>query len=104
MFFCLVLRAGVFDGVGLCIFLEVGLGVAVDPEVGEEGLVAAGLCLPDVGHLDRLLPQLPLVPAVIRVDILLHEVHGCLDALVHHKFVLDATLDCLVDQTQFHLC
>lgn len=103
MLLCLVLSSRVLDGVGLGVFLEIRLGIAVHPKVGKQGLVSSGLGLADVRHLDRLLPQLPLVPVVVGVDVLLHKVCRGLDALIDHQLVLDSSLDCLVHEAELDL-
>ena len=92
MLLCLVLSSRVLDGVGLGVFLEIRLGIAVHPKVGKQGLVSSGLGLADVRHLDRLLPQLPLVPVVVGVD-----------ALIDHQLVLDSSLNCLVHEAELDL-
>lgn len=47
-----------------------------------------GLVLSDVGHLDGLLAQLPLIPKIVWVEVALDEVHRRLDILIEHKLVL----------------
>ena len=103
MLLCLVLGSSVLDGVGLSIFLEICLGIAVNSKVGKQGLVASCLGLADVGHLNCLLPQLPLVPVVVRVNVLLDEVGWSLNALIDHQLVLDPSLNCLVNETELDL-
>lgn len=99
MLFSFVLSSRILDRIGLCILLEICLCITIDLKVREQGLVASGLRLADIGHLDCLLPQLPLIPAVTRVNILLDEVNRSLDSLIHHQFVLNAAFNCLIDQT-----
>jgi hypothetical protein len=61
------------------------------------------LSLADVGHLNSLLSQLPLVPVVVRVDILLNEVGWRLYAFIDHQLILYPPLNCLVHQAQLNL-
>ena len=103
LLFGFVLGPCALDCVSLSILLEVGLGIAVNTEVGKNSLIATGLGLADVCHLDGLLSQLPLVPTIVRVDILLDEMKRGLNALINHEFVLDASFHRLIDQTQLHL-
>lgn len=103
MLFCLVLSSGILDGVGLCILLEIGLSITINSEVGKQSLIASSLGLANVGHLDRLLSQLPLVPVVVRIDVLLNEMGWSLDSLIHHQLILDSSLYCLVHKAQLDL-
>jgi hypothetical protein len=79
------------------------LGIAIDPKVGQDGLIGPRLGLPDIGHLYRFLPELPLVPAVIGVDVLLHEMHWGLYPFIEHELVLDPAFDGLGHEAQFYL-
>ena len=82
LFLGLKLSACVLDRIGLSIFLEVGLSIAVDSEIGQNGLIRSGLGLSYIGHLNSFLSELPFVPAVIRVDVFLDKVNRRLYALV----------------------
>lgn len=103
MLLCLVLSSSVLDCVGFSIFFEIGLGITVNSKVGKQGLVTSGLCFTDVSHLNRLLSQLPLVPVVVWINVLLDKVSWSFDALINHQFVLDSSLNCLIHKTKFNL-
>lgn len=77
--------------------------IAVHSEVGQDSLVGSGLGFPNVGHLDGFLPELPLVPIVVGVQILLNKMSGSLNRLVKHEPIVEASFYCLVNQTELHL-
>ena len=81
--FCI--RRSVDSRVGGGLFGQPNLCLVVDSEVGQLCLYTNSDLLSDVGHLERLLPEVPLVPAVVGLDVLLDEVSGGLHALVHHE-------------------
>ena len=56
----------------------VHLRLGVPAEVAGVRLHAVGLFLADVGELERLAPQRPLVPVVLWIDVLLYEMCGAL--------------------------
>ncbi len=61
------------------------LRLVIDSEVRQLCLYTDGNLLSDVSHLQGLLSQVPLVPAVVRFDVLLYEMRGRFHALVDHK-------------------
>ena len=71
--------------VGLVILRKPDLRLVVDPERAQLGLHRDSRLLADVRHLQCLLTQIPLVPVVVRLDILIDEVHGRFSALVNHQ-------------------
>jgi hypothetical protein len=60
------------------------LGLVVDSEVGELSLDTDSDLLADIGHLECLLSEIPLVPAVVGLNMLLYEMGRCLETLVYH--------------------
>lgn len=72
-------------GIGTALLRQPDLGLVVNSEVGEFSLNADGYLLPDISHLQGFLPEVPLVPEVVGLDVLLHEVKRGLHALVHHE-------------------
>ena len=61
------------------------MGLVVDSKVRQLGLDTDGDLLADVGHLESFLPKIPLVPAIVGLDMLLNKVGRCLHALVDHQ-------------------
>ena len=66
-------------------------------------MISSSLGLSDVRHLNSLFSEFPLIPTVIGIDILFNEVGWSLYTFVKHKFILDATLYCLIDETKLDL-
>lgn len=52
-----------------------------------------------------LLPELPLIPEVVGIEVLFDEVHGRLHLLIEHEPVLNGglTLHDLIDNAQLHI-
>ena len=67
------LRALLFAGLGHFHGRQVDLAVVVAAEVRQVGLGAVRRALPHVAHLQRAPPQRPLVPLIVHVQVLLHE-------------------------------
>ena len=61
------------------------MSLVVDSEVGQLGLSGNSELLADVCHLERFLTQVPLVPVVVGLDVLLDEVDGALQFFVDHQ-------------------
>ena len=61
------------------------MSLVVYPEGGQLGLDRNSGLLADVGHLEGFLSQVPLVPVVVRLDVLLHEVHRRFSSFVDHQ-------------------
>ena len=82
LFLYFELISSIHHGVCGSILLQVGLSVTVNSEVGEKGLITSCLSFSDVCHLYCLFPELPLVPTVIWIDILLNEMCWCVYTLI----------------------
>ena len=72
-------------GISLVVLGQPDLSFRIDAEVGQFSLGAHGDLPADVGHLQGLLPQVPFVPVVVRVDVLINKVERSLFALVNHQ-------------------
>jgi hypothetical protein len=79
------------------------LDIAIYSEVGENCLVASSLCFTDICHLDCFLTKLPFIPIVIRIEVFLDEVRGSFHSFIEHKSIVEVSLNCLVDKTEFDL-
>lgn len=71
----------------LAVFGEICLRFWFYFEVRENGLARFGLSFADIGHLECFFPQLPFIPAVVRVQSLLNEMRGGVHTLIDHQLV-----------------
>lgn len=99
----LILRPRVFSCICLGIFLEVGLNIRVNSEVGKQSLISSCLGFSDVGHLDSFFTKLPLIPAVAWIDIFLNKMNRSLNSFIDHQLVFDTALDSLTHKAQLDL-
>ena len=77
-------RRGIYTRVCCTLLREPYLGLVVYSEVGQLCLDTNSDLLADVGHLKSLLPEVPLVPAIVGLDVFLNEMCWGLHTLVHH--------------------
>ena len=101
---CLKLGTSILNSIGFGILLKISLGIAIHSEVGQNSLIGPRLGLSNIRHLYSFLSEFPLIPAVVRIDVLLYKVHWGLNTLIEHELVLDPALDGLGHEAQFYLC
>lgn len=68
----------------LVVLGEPDLGLGIDAEVRKLGLSTDSDFSADVSHLEGLLSEVPLVPVMVRIDMLINEMQWCLLTLVNH--------------------
>ena len=78
-------RARIDTRIRLVVLRQVDLGLVVNAEVGQLCLGRAGNLASDVGHLQSLLSQVPLIPVIVWLNVFLHKVGWTFNALVHHQ-------------------
>lgn len=80
-------------GIDACVscgfFRKPNLGLVIDSEVREFCLNTNCDLLTDVGHLKSFLPKIPLVPGIVRLDVLINEMCWSLHALINHEWGRD---------------
>lgn len=92
----LILGSSILYSISLGIFLEIGLSITIHSEVRKYGLISNRLSFSNIGHLNRFFSELPLIPAVIGIDILLDKVYRCLDTLIDHELVFYSAFNSLI--------